>query len=172
MQEVFGICGFSGSGKTTLLCALLKRFAAEGLEVATVKHASPQFDTDKPGKDSHSHRSAGAKEVLVASRVRWALVHEHKRDAEWPLRRLLTKLSACDLVLVEGFKNEPLPKLEVFRPTADNPPAPSIWRNDPHVKAVAVGGESFSFTAADLPVFDLDDTAAIAEFIKANAEKL
>lgn len=174
-MKKFGICGFGNSGKTTLICALIKHFTAQDLKVATIKHASPQFDTDKPGKDSHSHRLVGAAEVLVASSVRWALIHEHQGEDEWKLDKLLGKLSRCDLVLVEGFKREPLPKLEVFRGGGERR-SPSIWRDDPFVKALAVDAATAKdfaakkFTAHRPPIFDLNDIAAIAEFIVANAE--
>ncbi len=175
-MKVFGICGFKNSGKTTLTAAVVKLLNHEGLQVAVVKHASPRFDTDKAGKDSHTHRRAGAKEVLVASDRRWALIHEHRDRPHWGLKQLLKKLSKVDLVLVEGFKSEPMPKLEVFRPADDRqntsrtPAEPSIWRNDKNVRAIAMPDPQ-KFTA-DLPIFGLNRITEIAEFIKANATEI
>src|SRR5262249_50377293 len=115
IMRVIGLAGWSGSGKTTLLTRLIPRLVARGLCVSTVKHAHHSFDVDQPGKDSHAHRAAGATEVLVGAQSRWALVHELRDAAEPSLRELLRKLSPVDLVLIEGYKREPHPKLEVYR---------------------------------------------------------
>jgi molybdopterin-guanine dinucleotide biosynthesis protein B len=131
--KVLGIVGWSGSGKTTLLVAILPLLRASGLTVSTIKHAHHGFDMDKPGKDSHRHRLAGAHEVLIASSRRWALLHEVD-GPEPELPDLLAHLEPVDLVLVEGFKSHPFPKLEVFRPTLGKP---SLWNNEPQVVAVA-----------------------------------
>ncbi len=130
---MLGIVGWSGSGKTTLLIAVLPLLRAAGLVVSTVKHAHHGFDMDRPGKDSHRHRLAGAHEVLVASSHRWALLHE-TAGPEPGLRDLLTRMEPVDLVLVEGFKTHPFPKLEVFRPALGKP---SLWESEPEVVAVA-----------------------------------
>jgi molybdopterin-guanine dinucleotide biosynthesis protein B len=132
-MKVLGIVGWSGSGKTTLLVSLLPLFAARGLTVSTVKHAHHGFDMDQPGKDTHRHRQAGAREVLVTSGARWALLHE-VAGPEPALPDLLARLEPVDLVLVEGFKSHPFPKLEVFRPALGKPP---IWPDAPEVIAVA-----------------------------------
>jgi molybdopterin-guanine dinucleotide biosynthesis protein B len=131
--KVLGIVGWSGSGKTTLLVAVLPLLRARGLSVSTIKHAHHGFDMDRPGKDSHRHRSAGAHEVIVASARRWVLLHEAEA-AEPALPDLLARLEPVDLVLVEGFKSHPFPKLEVFRPVLAKPP---LWEIEPEVVAVA-----------------------------------
>lgn len=132
-MKVLGIVGWSGSGKTTLLVALLPLLRAEGLRVSTIKHTHHGFDMDRPGKDTYRHREAGAREVLVASGTRWALLHEIQGE-EPTLPYLLTKLEPVDLVLVEGFKAHPFPKLEVHRAALGKPP---IWPDAPDVVAVA-----------------------------------
>jgi len=132
-MQVFGLVGWSGSGKTTLLVALLPLLRARGLRVSTIKHAHAGFDMDRPGKDSHRHREAGAHEVLVAGAGRWALLHE-VAGPEPSLDQLLGRLDPVDLVLVEGFKTHRFPKLEVHRPSLGKPP---IWPARPDVVAVA-----------------------------------
>ena len=133
-MRIIGLAGWSGSGKTTLLTKLIPRLIARGLAVSTVKHAHHGFDVDQPGKDSHSHRVAGATEVLVGSATRWALVHELRGAAEPTLGELLAKLAPVDLVIVEGYKREPHPKLEVHRPSLGKP---LIHPDDPAIVAVA-----------------------------------
>src|SRR5687768_1759311 len=113
-MRVIGLAGWSGAGKTTLLARLLPRLIGRGVRVSTIKHAHHSFDMDQPGKDSHTHRLAGASEVLVSSAARWALVHELRGAAEPSLAVLLRKLNPVDLVMVEGFKRGAHPKLEVF----------------------------------------------------------
>src|SRR3954466_5809579 len=113
-MRLIGLAGWSGAGKTTLIAAVIPVLVGRGLSVSTVKHAHHVFDVDKPGKDSFVHRQAGATEVLVSSESRWALMHEHRGAPEPRLRNLLGLLSPCDLVIVEGFKREPLPKLEIW----------------------------------------------------------
>ncbi|MGE0418795.1 MAG: molybdopterin-guanine dinucleotide biosynthesis protein B [Acetobacteraceae bacterium] len=132
-MKTMGIVGWSGSGKTTLLVKLLPLLRARGLTVSTVKHVHHGFDMDQPGKDSYRHRQAGAHEVMVAAGTRWALLHEIV-GPEPPLPALLDKLDPVDLVLVEGYKSHPFPKLEVFRSALGKPP---LWSDDPHVIAVA-----------------------------------
>src|SRR5437870_12989611 len=121
-MRIIGLAGWSGSGKTTLLAKVIPRLVVRGLKVSTLKHAHHGFDVDQPGKDSHTHRAAGATEVLVSSANRWALVHELRGQAEPALGALLTKLSPVDLVVVEGYKAEPHPKLEVYRAAVSKPP--------------------------------------------------
>ena len=133
-MKVFGITGWSGSGKTTLIKSLIPEIKARGFSVSTIKHAHHTFDVDKPGKDSYEHRRAGACEVLISSSKRWVLMHENNNENEPSLRELLEKLRSNDLVLVEGFKNEPYPKLEVFRGSLGKPP---LWSTDDTVIAVA-----------------------------------
>ena len=133
-MKVFGITGWSGSGKTTLIKSLIPEIKARGFSVSTIKHAHHTFDVDKPGKDSFEHRRAGACEVLISSSKRWVLMHENNNEKEPSLGELLEKLRGSDLVLVEGFKNEPYPKLEVFRDSLGKPP---LWSTDDTVIAVA-----------------------------------
>src|SRR5450755_461014 len=132
-MRIIGLAGWSGSGKTTLITKLIPCLLARGLAVSTIKHAHHGFDLDKPGKDSHRHREAGAHEVLIASSRRWALMHE-MTGPEPGLPDLLTRLEPVDLVLVEGFKSHPYPKLEVFRPVLGKP---ALWDREPEVVAVA-----------------------------------
>jgi molybdopterin-guanine dinucleotide biosynthesis protein MobB len=126
--------------------------------VSTVKHAHHTFDVDHPGRDSFRHRSAGARQVMLSSRNRWALMSELRGDDEPPLSALLEKLDPVDLILIEGYKRDSHPKVEAFREAAGNP---LIAPGDPTIRAVA----SDSAMDLDRPVFDLDDTAAIADFI-------
>jgi len=134
--KVLGIVGWSGGGKTALIVAVLPLLRAAGLSVSTIKHVHDGFDMDLPGKDSHRHRLAGAHEVLVASSKRWALLHEVAGE-EPTLPDLQARLGAVDLVLVEGFKSHPFPKLEVWRPSLGKPP---LWGNDREIVAVASDG--------------------------------
>jgi molybdopterin-guanine dinucleotide biosynthesis protein B len=158
MMKVFGIAGYSGSGKTTLLEKLIPELTGRGLKVSVIKHAHHGFDIDRPGKDSYRHREAGACEVLLSCNDRWALMHERRQEAEPTLDELLGHLSPCDLVLIEGFKQEPVPKIEVFRPE-NGKPTLFAERND--ICAVATNAP----LATSLPCLSLDDVAAIANFI-------
>ncbi|MGY3079834.1 molybdopterin-guanine dinucleotide biosynthesis protein B [Bradyrhizobium sp. LM6.10] len=134
MMKVIGLAGWSGAGKTTLLTRLIPHFNAQGLRVSVIKHAHHQFDVDVPGKDSWRHREAGAAEVLVASSNRWVLMHELRGAAEPRLPELLSKLSAVDLVVVEGFKREPHRKIEVHRAANDKP---LLFPDDPGIFGIA-----------------------------------
>jgi molybdopterin-guanine dinucleotide biosynthesis adapter protein len=158
-MRIFGLAGWSGSGKTTLLIELIPALIALGLRVSTVKHAHHEFDVDQPGKDSWRHRKSGATEVMVASSVRWALMHEHRGAREPTLSELLAQMAPVDLVLVEGFKGEDIPKLEVYRPSVGKPP---LYPEDSHVVALA-SDERLPETG--LPQFSLDDVDGIARFI-------
>ncbi|MBI2306136.1 MAG: molybdopterin-guanine dinucleotide biosynthesis protein B [Rhodocyclales bacterium] len=161
-MKVFGIAGYSGSGKTTLLERLIPRLTARGLKVSVIKHAHHGFDIDRPGKDSWRHREAGASEVMLTGGERWALLHESRGEAEPTLDEYLAHFSPCDLVLVEGFKHEPVPKLEVHRPANGKPP---LWPENPHVVAVATDEPAQAVLPAHLPVLDLNDIDAIADFV-------
>jgi molybdopterin-guanine dinucleotide biosynthesis protein B len=158
-MRAFGITGFSGSGKTTLLEVLIPRFVAHGLKVSLIKHTHHKFDIDQPGKDSWRLREAGCSEVMLLSDQRWVLMHE-MRGAEPPsLEEQLARFSACDLVLVEGFKHAPLPKLEVHRPANGKP---LFWASNPeHIVAIA----SDAAVDVPLPVLALGDHAGIVDFI-------
>ena len=157
-MKVFGIAGWSGSGKTTLLEKLIPQLTARGLKVAVIKHAHHGFDIDRPGKDSYRHREAGASEVLLSCNDRWALMHERRDGSDVTLDDLLARLAPCDLVLVEGFKQEPIPKLEVYRPEIGKPP---LFPERSDIVAVA----SNVALATSLPRLALDDVAAIADFV-------
>jgi molybdopterin-guanine dinucleotide biosynthesis protein B len=157
--KVLGVIGWSGSGKTTLLEALIPLLRGGRLSVSTIKHTHHGFDMDRPGKDSYRHREAGAHEVLVASTHRWALLHEVV-GPEPPLPTLLSKLEPVDVVLVEGFKSHPFPKLEVFRPALGKPP---IWPGQPDV--VAVASDSMPDTGGRT-LLPLNDPATVAAWIK------
>ena len=157
-MRIFGLAGWSGSGKTTLLAALIPELVARGLSVSTIKHAHHEFDIDQPGKDSWRHREAGASEVMVASARRWALMHELRGLPEPSLDELVARMSPVDLLLVEGFKRQPHPKLEVHRPSVGKP---FLYPDDPHIVAVA----SDENLAVPLPVLALADAASIADFI-------
>jgi molybdopterin-guanine dinucleotide biosynthesis adapter protein len=164
--RVLGITGWSGSGKTTLITKLIPLLTARGLTVATLKHAHHSFEVDQPGKDSYAMREAGASEVIVSSARRWVQMHELRGEAEATLPALLGRVTPCDLVLVEGYKRERHPKLEVFRRSLG---MPALHLSDPRVVAVAADEP---FPGAAIPVVDLDDTAAIAELVCARAEPL
>jgi len=157
-MKVFGIAGFSGAGKTTLIERLIPEFARRGLRVSVIKHAHHGFDLDTPGKDSYRHRQAGASEVLMLSGSRWVLMHELRDAPEPTLAEQLAILSPCDLVLIEGFKAAPVPKVEVFRPAYGKPP---LFPENPHVVAVVSDGP----LDTPLPVLPLDDPAPVADFI-------
>jgi molybdopterin-guanine dinucleotide biosynthesis protein B len=157
-MKVFGIAGWSGSGKTTLLEKLIPCFTARGLKVSVIKHAHHGFDIDRPGKDSYRHREAGATEVLLACHDRWALMHERRAEGEIGLDELLGRLAPCDLVLIEGFKQEPVPKLEVYRPENGKPP---LFPDRPDIVAVATDAD----LDTTLPRLPLNDVERIAEFV-------
>ena len=161
-MNVFGIAGWSGAGKTTLVERLLPSLAARGLRVSVVKHAHHRFDIDQPGKDSYRFREAGSHEVLISSPARWALMREHRDGDEPTLTQLLSRLSDCDLVLVEGFKREPMPKLEVHRPSLGKLP---LWPDDPCIVAIASDVPLERPPSKDLPQFRLDDVESVATFI-------
>jgi len=159
---VVGFAAYSGTGKTTLLTRVIPALVARHLRVGLVKHAHHKFDIDYPGKDSYRLRKAGASQVLVGSGQRWALMVEHEeqgdRSLEFHVRKL--DLDNLDLILAEGFKTAPVPKIEVWRPSLDNPP---LHENDRHIIAVATDAPDALDT--DLPVFALDEVEAIADFI-------
>lgn len=157
-MKVLGVVGWSGSGKTTLIEALLPLLRQQGLTVSTVKHTHHGFDMDRPGKDSYRHREAGAHEVLVASGTRWALLHE-VTGPEPHLPELLARLEPVDLVLVEGFKTHPFPKLEVHRPALRKPP---IWHTETDVAAVATDAP---LASCDRTLLPLNVPLTVAEWI-------
>jgi molybdopterin-guanine dinucleotide biosynthesis protein B len=158
-MKVFGLAGPSGSGKTTLLVKLIPELVRHGITVSTMKHAHHGFDIDRPGKDSHEHRMAGATEVLVSSPYRWALLHEHRSQAEPTYEELVGLLAPVDLLLVEGWKFHSHPKIEVSRASQDHE---ALWPSDPYIVAVASDAPPGEIGR---PVFALDDIAGIADFI-------
>src|ERR1700722_8782949 len=164
--RILGIVGWSGSGKTTLIIRLIPLLVARGLRIATLKHAHHAFDVDQPGKDSYEHRKAGASEVIVSSARRWVQMHEIGDGMEAGLGELLRRLSPCDLVLVEGFKTERHPKLEVFRAKTGKPPPP---QDDPCIVAIASDQE---FPGANIPVVNLNDIEAVAKVVLERSEPL
>ena len=164
---VFGLAGYSGSGKTTLLEELIPRLTAAGLRVSLIKHAHHRFDIDQPGKDSYRLREAGCSEVLLISEQRWVLMHELRGAPEPSLEEQIARFSECDLVLVEGFKHTPIPKLEVHRPSLGKPliagsgveTIVAVATDEPGVVRQQAG------LPAGLPLLDLNDRDAIADFI-------
>ncbi|HEX3864151.1 MAG TPA: molybdopterin-guanine dinucleotide biosynthesis protein B [Stellaceae bacterium] len=157
-MRILGLAGWSGSGKTTLLTAVVPELVSRGLKVSTVKHAHHEFDIDRPGKDSWRHRLAGASEVMVSSARRWALMHELRDEPEPALDDLVRHMTPVDLLLVEGFKQHPHPKIEVYRPVVGKP---LLYPDDPFVVAIATDEP----LAAPLPLLPLDDPPAVARFI-------
>jgi len=162
--RIIGITGWSGSGKTTLIIKLLPELVALGLRVATLKHAHHDFDVDLPGKDSYEHRKAGASEVIVASSRRWAQMHELGEEGEASLSALLRRLSPCDLVLIEGYKREHHPKIEIYRQIVGKP---LRQPDDPTIVAIA---SDVPVPEATVDVIDLDDVNAVAAAIVEKAK--
>jgi molybdopterin-guanine dinucleotide biosynthesis protein B len=161
MRRVFGITGWKNSGKTTLTEKLVTELVRRGWTVSTVKHAHHDFDIDKPGADSFRHRQAGATEVAIVSGRRWALMHELRNEDEPKLDDILARLGPSDIVLVEGYKREAHKKIEARRLEAkDRTP---LSANDPNIVAVAA---DHKIEGEKLPVFDLDDTKSIADFVE------
>jgi molybdopterin-guanine dinucleotide biosynthesis protein B len=165
-MRIIGLAGWSGSGKTTLITKLIPRLTARGLRVSTLKHAHHGFDLDQPGKDSFMHRVAGATEVIVSSSRRFAILHELRDEPEWDMSALVAKMSPVDLVLVEGFKRDPFPKLEVHRVENGKP---LIHPDDPHIVAIA---SNTPLPQVSVPMVALDDVEAIAELVLAKAVPL
>ena len=162
-MRIFGLAGWSGSGKTTLMAALIPELTSRGLSVSTIKHAHHNFDIDQPGKDSWVHRQAGAAEVMVASARRWALMRELRDQPEASLDELIGRMSPVDVLLVEGFKFHPHPKIEVYRADVGKP---FLHPDDPHIVAVA----SDRVIPVPVPLLPLDEPTVIADFILAHGE--
>jgi molybdopterin-guanine dinucleotide biosynthesis protein B len=162
-MRIIGLAGWSGSGKTTLVTNVIPVLVKRGLKVATVKHAHHEFDTDQPGKDSWIHRQAGASEVAIVSSRRWAIVHELGDEPEPPLGEVLAKLSPVDLVIVEGFKRHPHPKLEVYRAVVGKP---LLYPDDDCIVAIATDAP---LPQAQVPVLMLSDVESIATMLQAEA---
>jgi molybdopterin-guanine dinucleotide biosynthesis protein B len=165
-MRLIGLAGWSGSGKTTLITKAIPRLIARGVRVSTLKHAHHGFDLDQPGKDSFVHRAAGATEVVISSAKRFAILHELRDEPEWDLPSLLTMVSPVDLVLVEGFKRDPFPKLEIHRIANGKP---LLHLEDPHIVAVACDS---ALPAAKVPVIDLNDIEAVVDLLLKQAAPL
>ena len=160
MNRVIGIAGFKNAGKTTLVEKLVAELTRRGHRIATVKHAHHAFDVDHEGRDSFRHRKAGAAEVAVVSRQRWAIIHELRDEAEPSLEDILQKLAPCDFVIIEGYKRDGHDKIEVRNLALDHP---KLAGDDPTVVAIAANGE---IHGAPVPVFDRDDVAALVTFVE------
>lgn len=158
---VVGLAGWSGSGKTTLAEKLIARLTETGLDIATIKHAHHMFDADKPGKDSYRHRAAGARQVIVSSRARSVVFTENRDRGESTLDELLSALAPADIVIVEGYKREPIPKVEIFRTETGKSP---LYPDDHLIAAVATDAPD-SLPSAPPAILDLNDVDAIASFI-------
>ena len=166
-MRVLGLAGWSGSGKTTLVCKLIPVLVQRGLRVSTMKHAHHSFDVDKPGKDSYEHRAAGATEVMISSANRWALMHENRSLPEADVETLNTHMTEVDLLIIEGFKRERHEKIEVHRPSLGHP---LLAASDPQIVAIASDApvpEAASLNGG-LPVIDLNDIEALADFVVAH----
>jgi molybdopterin-guanine dinucleotide biosynthesis adapter protein len=157
-MKIFGITGWSGSGKTTLIEQIVPRFVERGLVVSLIKHAHHAFDVDTPGKDSYRHRHAGCSEVLVSSQNRWVVMHELRGAPEPTLDEQVQRISPCDLLLIEGYKRYPMPKLEVWRKENGKP---FLHPEDGNIVAIAAD----TAPQGRLPRFDLDDHDGIANFV-------
>jgi molybdopterin-guanine dinucleotide biosynthesis adapter protein len=169
-KKVFGFAGWSGSGKTTLVEQVVSHLSARGVRVSLIKHAHHSFDVDHPGKDSFRHRAAGASEVLITSNTRYALMHELRGEAELSFEASIARLSPCDLVLIEGFKRAPIPKMEIWRAALGKP---ILFPTDIDIIAIATddllpaglrepGGHRFGLNAiSEIARFALDSAASV-----------
>ena len=157
-MKVFGFAGYSGSGKTTLIENVIPVLVEQGVRVSLIKHAHHAFDVDQPGKDSYRHRKAGASEVMLTSAKRWILMHEIDGQPEPELPQQLRRMSPCDIVLIEGFKKQPIPKLEIHRKAHG---VPFLFGDDPHIVGIATDER----LDTELPQFGLDDYAALSAFV-------
>ncbi len=157
---VFGVIGWKNSGKTTLMARLVEEFSRRGLVVSAIKHAHHSFDIDHPGRDSWRFREAGARQVALVSPKRWALMHELREEEKPGFEEILKHVGPCDLVLVEGFKNGPFPKIEAR--STRSLTRDVLSEDDPQIVAVAAEGDA---ETGALPGFDIDDIAGIADFI-------
>lgn len=168
-MKVFGIAGYSGMGKTTLLERLVPALRARNLVVSLIKHSHKAIEIDRPGKDSYRLREAGCSEVILLGEGRWALMHELRGAPEPELDYLLGRLQACDLVLLEGFKEGDFPKLEVWRAAVGKP---TLWPQWPGIVGIASDSEPPAQAAAIAHWLDLADTARLADFVLAHAKPL
>lgn len=160
---IFGVIGWKNSGKTTLLARLVEEFTTRGYSVSAIKHAHHSFDIDHPGRDTYKLREAGARQVAIVSPRRWALMHEFRDEEEPPFAEILSHIRSADLVLVEGYKRGPFPKIEArsSRSITQEP----LSEDDPRIVAVAADGD---MVTGALPRFDINDITGIADFIAAH----
>jgi molybdopterin-guanine dinucleotide biosynthesis protein B len=167
--KVVGFAGFSGSGKTTLVEQLIPALKLRGLRVSVVKHAHHKFDIDHPGKDTFRHREAGAFEVVVASDKRLALIREFEQPAQLSVHHLIAELyDGVDWVLVEGFKESNLLKVEVWRADSGKP---ALYNDDDFIVAIATGLPARLPEATLRPVLDLNDPDGVAQWLVDNGER-
>ena len=159
-HPIFGVIGWKNSGKTTLMALLLEEFTQRGYTVSAIKHAHHSFDIDHPGRDSYKFREAGARQVALVSPKRWALMHELRDEEKPDLTEILTHIGPCDLVLVEGYKGGPFPKIEA----RSNRSLTQEALSDDDQQIVAIASDGATDTGA-LPGFDMNDIAGIADFI-------
>ena len=158
-QKVLGIAGYKNAGKTTLTANLVAELTRRGHTVSTIKHAHHHFDLDHPGRDSYRHREAGAQEVAIVSRNRWALIHELREEDEPPMEEMLAKLAPCDIVIIEGYRHGKIPKIEAVNEEMDHP---RLAGADENVVAVSTNGD---LASEPVPAFNRDDIPAIADFV-------
>jgi molybdopterin-guanine dinucleotide biosynthesis protein B len=162
-KKVFGFAGWSGSGKTTLIERVIMQLAGDGVRVALIKHAHHAFDVDQPGKDSYRHREAGASEVLISSGKRWALMHELRGEAELSLAEAVDRFGPCDLVLVEGYKREAIPKIEIWRAEVGKP---LLFPTDPNILGLATDDALPAVIPEPIFArFGLNEVSRLAEFV-------
>lgn len=161
-MKLIGIAGHSGSGKTTLIEKPIPLLNGQGLRVSVLEHAHHDVDVDRPGKNSYRHRQAGTADILLAAGARWALLHELRGERQPTLAECASRLSPCDLIFGEGFKQEAIPRIEVHRPLIGRP---LLWPDDAHVVAAASDAPPVAELPARIAWLDLDDVPAIARFI-------
>jgi len=161
VPALFGFVGRSGAGKTTLITDIIDCLLLDGFTVSAIKRAHDGFDLDRPGKDSWRLREAGCREVMMVGDRRWALLHEYDTEPEPTPLALAQRMAGVDIVLFEGFRNAPIPMIEVFRPSLGRP---MLWPNCPSVVALAADGE----VSCPLPVLDLGAPQAVATFVTAH----
>lgn len=168
--KVFGIAGHSGMGKTTLLEKLIPELTHRGLQISLIKHSHKDIEIDQPGKDSFRLREAGCSEVLLIGKSRWALMHEQRHTHEPSFHYLLSRMQTCDLVLVEGFKQETFPKIEVYRDVDGKPP---LWPTMPDIQAIATDKPSAAtYQSKSVKSLQLSDIPSIAEYVMRHARPL
>ena len=163
LPPFFGLAGWSGSGKTTLCTKLIENFTKIGITIGTLKHAHHKFELDKPGKDSFNLRKAGARPMIISSKERFAMIQENDEHDEKSLFQMIEMFSKdpiqkCDLIIVEGYKNEPIPKFEVYRPIIGKP---ELYKEDNNIFAIA----SDINIESSIPTFDLNNINSISDFI-------